>query len=89
MSKEARVTEEIGLHRESQERTETVSDSVRRTEVEVEDERDLALGTRSVAGAPDHERDVHGASSTRAKRTGGRGSPFALELRLKRLTPVA
>ena len=41
VSKEARVTEEIGLRRESQERTETVSDSVRRTEVEVEDERDL------------------------------------------------
>ena len=40
VSKEARVTEEIGLRREGQERTETVSDSVRRTEVEVEDERD-------------------------------------------------
>jgi uncharacterized protein (TIGR02271 family) len=41
VSKEARVTEEIGLRRESAERTETVSDRVRRTEVEVEDERDL------------------------------------------------
>jgi uncharacterized protein (TIGR02271 family) len=41
VSKEARVTEEVGLRRESQDRTETVSDSVRRTEVEVEDERHL------------------------------------------------
>lgn len=46
VSKEARVTEEIGLRRESADRTETVSDTVRRTEVEVEDER----GTRNRTG---------------------------------------
>jgi len=40
IGKEARVTEEIGLRREAEERTETVSDTVRRTEVEVEDDRD-------------------------------------------------
>jgi uncharacterized protein (TIGR02271 family) len=45
VSKEARVTEEIGLRRESEERTETVSDTVRHTEVEVEDERDAGRGT--------------------------------------------
>jgi uncharacterized protein (TIGR02271 family) len=39
VSKDARVTEEVSLRRESQERTETVSDTVRRTEVEVEDDR--------------------------------------------------
>jgi uncharacterized protein (TIGR02271 family) len=39
VSKDARVTEEVALRRESEERTETVEDSVRRTEVEVEDER--------------------------------------------------
>lgn len=39
VSKEARVTEEIGLRREGEERTETVSDTVRRTEVEIDDER--------------------------------------------------
>lgn len=39
VSKEARVKEEIALRKESDERTETVSDSVRRTEVEIEDER--------------------------------------------------
>jgi len=39
ISKEARVTEEISLRKEADERTETVSDTVRHTEVEVEDER--------------------------------------------------
>ena len=42
VSKEARVTEEIGLRRESTEHTETVSDRVRHTEVEVEDDREPA-----------------------------------------------
>ena len=40
IGKEARITEEIGLRRDAEERTETVSDTVRHTEVEVEDERD-------------------------------------------------
>lgn len=39
VSKEARVTEEIGLRRQADERTEMVSDTVRRTEVEIDDER--------------------------------------------------
>ncbi|WP_375410716.1 YsnF/AvaK domain-containing protein [uncultured Methylobacterium sp.] len=39
VSKEARVVEEVGLRKDATQRTETVSDSVRRTEVEVEDER--------------------------------------------------
>ena len=39
ISTEARVKEEIALRRESEERTETVSDTVRHTEVEVEDDR--------------------------------------------------
>ena len=42
VSKDARVTEEVSLRREGQERTETVSDTVRRTEVEVEDDREPA-----------------------------------------------
>jgi stress response protein YsnF len=37
--KEARVTEEVAVRKRAEERTETVSDTVRRTEVEVEDER--------------------------------------------------
>jgi uncharacterized protein (TIGR02271 family) len=39
VAKEARVTEEVVVNKDAQERTETVSDTVRRTEVEVEDDR--------------------------------------------------
>ena len=39
VSKEARVTEEISLEKAVDTRTETVRDTVRHTEVEVEDER--------------------------------------------------
>lgn len=39
VSKEARVTEEVVVRKEAEQRTETVSDTVRKTEVEVEDER--------------------------------------------------
>jgi uncharacterized protein (TIGR02271 family) len=42
VAKEARVTEEVVIRKTSEERTETVSDTVRRTEVEVEDERTSA-----------------------------------------------
>ena len=43
VSKDARVKEEISLRKDATERQETVSDSVRRTEVEVEDERGETL----------------------------------------------
>lgn len=39
ISKEARVVEEIGLRQQEETRTETISDTVRKTEVEVVDER--------------------------------------------------
>jgi uncharacterized protein (TIGR02271 family) len=39
VSKQARVTEEVVVRKEAERRTETVSDTVRQTEVEVEDER--------------------------------------------------
>ncbi|TXM98679.1 DUF2382 domain-containing protein [Methylobacterium sp. WL64] len=39
VSKDARVVEEIGIRKDAGQRTETVTDKVRRTEVEVEDER--------------------------------------------------
>ena len=39
VSKEARVTEEVVVRKEAEQRTETISDTVRRTEVDVEDER--------------------------------------------------
>jgi stress response protein YsnF len=39
VSKDVRVKEEIGIRKEVEQRTETVSDKVRHTEVEVEDAR--------------------------------------------------
>ncbi|MDR7039185.1 uncharacterized protein (TIGR02271 family) [Methylobacterium sp. BE186] len=39
VSKDTRVVEEVGIRKDATQRTETVSDTVRRTEVEVEDER--------------------------------------------------
>jgi uncharacterized protein (TIGR02271 family) len=41
VSKEARVTEEVVVRKDVEERTETVSDTVRKTEVDVEDERNV------------------------------------------------
>ena len=46
VSKEARVTEEVVVRMQAEECTETVSDTVRRTEVEVEDERGRSDGER-------------------------------------------
>jgi stress response protein YsnF len=45
VTKEARVVEEIGLRKEAETRTETVRDTVRRQEVEVEDDRTARGGT--------------------------------------------
>jgi uncharacterized protein (TIGR02271 family) len=39
ISKEARLKEEVVVHKEADQRTETVRDNVRHTEVEVEDDR--------------------------------------------------
>jgi stress response protein YsnF len=51
VSKEARVTEEVVVRREAEQRTETVSDTVRQTEVEVEDERGNKIsGTEPLIG---------------------------------------
>ena len=46
VSKESRVTEEVAVRKRAEERTETVSDAVRRTEVEVEDGRGRPGGER-------------------------------------------
>ncbi len=43
IAKDARVTEEISLRKTSENRTQTVTDSVRRTEVEVQDDRKTGL----------------------------------------------
>lgn len=56
VSKEARVKEEINLNRTVEDRTETVSDTVRRTEVEIEDER--GLGGRRTGTTLDRDSDL-------------------------------
>jgi uncharacterized protein (TIGR02271 family) len=45
VAKEARVKEELVIHKEAGQRTQTISDTVRRTEVEVEDERGNKVNT--------------------------------------------
>ena len=45
VAKEARVKEEIVVGKDTEERTETVSDTVRRTEVEIDDDRGAAPTT--------------------------------------------
>jgi uncharacterized protein (TIGR02271 family) len=53
VSKEARVTEEVSLRKTAEERTETVRDTVRHTEVEVDDDRKTgAARTTTPAGTP-------------------------------------
>ena len=49
VAKEARVVEELVVRKEAEERVQTVQDKVRRTEVEVEDER-RAAGAASTTG---------------------------------------
>jgi len=46
VGKEARVTEEISLRKEGSDRQETVNDTVRKTEVEIEDDRSIADSER-------------------------------------------
>ncbi|TDK32236.1 DUF2382 domain-containing protein [Rhizobium deserti] len=50
VSKDARVIEEISLRKTAEQREETISDSVRKTEVEVEDERTGGLGNVGSSG---------------------------------------
>lgn len=53
VSKEARVKEELVVKKDVEQRTETISDTVRSTQVEVEDERG---NTISGTGTTDHKR---------------------------------
>ena len=52
VAKDVRVVEEIGLRKDTSQRTETVKDSVRRTEVEVEDDTKAAGTTTATTPAP-------------------------------------
>jgi uncharacterized protein (TIGR02271 family) len=53
IDKTARVTEEVVIRKDVEERTETVRDTVRRTEVEVEDTRDRVAGRGTDFGPTD------------------------------------
>ena len=50
VSKDARVVEEISLRRTAEQREETISDTVRKTEVEIDDERDSGVRTDGTTG---------------------------------------
>ena len=54
VGKEARVTEELVVRKTAEEQTQTVQDTVRRTEVEVEDERQAgtSIGGTTTPGTP-------------------------------------
>ena len=56
IAKEARVTEEVSLRKSAEERTETIRDSVRHTEVEVEDDR--KAGTAATPATKERARDI-------------------------------
>ena len=61
VSKEARIVEEIGIRKEAADRTETVRDTIRKTQVDVED----TTGTTRAGGAA----SVPGSTGTTAGRT--------------------
>jgi len=63
VSKEARVVEEIALHKEASDRTETVRDTLRSTKVDVEDSSEVVPGATTTG--------VTGTSSTGTMGTGG------------------
>jgi stress response protein YsnF len=48
VSKEARVIEEVAVRKQAEQRTETITDTVRKTEVDVEDERGTGTTDRKV-----------------------------------------
>ena len=50
IAKEARIVEEVAIRKDEVERTETVEDTVRRTEVKVEDDRGTAPAPRATEG---------------------------------------
>jgi uncharacterized protein (TIGR02271 family) len=56
VSKEARVVEEVVVRKEADQRTETVSDTVRRTEVDVEDERGNTVSRTGTTGSTERNR---------------------------------
>jgi uncharacterized protein (TIGR02271 family) len=87
VNKSARVVEEVVISKDVQERTETVRDTVHRTEVEVEDTRGLAAGT-TAAGMSERAR-VHAqdVQSGLTNNTTGRDDRTLVEKAKDALTP--
>jgi uncharacterized protein (TIGR02271 family) len=56
VSKEARVVEEVVLRKQADQRTKTISDTVRKTEVDVEDERGTQISRTGTTGSADRSR---------------------------------
>jgi uncharacterized protein (TIGR02271 family) len=56
VSKDARVKEELVVKKDVEQRTETVSDTVRRTEVEVDDDRSRTAGMGTTGTSTDRKR---------------------------------
>lgn len=62
VSKEARVVEEVAIHKDATDRVETVRDTVRRTEVDVDDTRNTGMTTTG-AGKAGAATDADGAGA--------------------------
>lgn len=57
VSKEARVREEVVVKKTASERTEKIDDTVRKTEIDIQDTRDKAVRDESLLGARENQRD--------------------------------
>jgi uncharacterized protein (TIGR02271 family) len=57
VAKEARITEEVVVRKTSDEETHTINDTVRRTEVKVEDDRTARAGTAAASTTPPPSRE--------------------------------
>ena len=66
IDKQARVTEEIRVRKDVDQRTETIQDTVRRTDVDVEQlgERDVVASDVDVTGQPAHHRAMSAMSTS-------------------------
>lgn len=71
VKKEARVVEEVGLHKDMQQHTETINDTVRHTEVDVQNPQEVGrtTGTRAF---DTYDRDFRNDYQTRYANLGGR-----------------
>ena len=89
VSKDVRVTEEVGLRKVAQDRTETVSDKVRHTEVEVEDGRTTGGVVSAVGGFVGQIRDGMEVVGSDGMHVGTLDHMDGGRLKLKKIDPAA